>query len=52
MAAFVRTHRLAIARQFSYECTEINRLLIKKALLKRHFQSICSYECGHCRQTS
>jgi len=37
MAAFIRTHRLAIARQFSYECTKINRLLIEKALLKRHF---------------
>jgi len=33
----IRTHRLAIPRQFSYECTEINQLLIEKALLKHQF---------------
>jgi len=43
MAAFIRTHRLAIAKQFSYECTETNRLLIEKALLTRHFARFVAF---------
>lgn len=29
-----KTYQLAIARQFSCKCTEINRLMIEKVLLK------------------
>jgi len=56
MAAFIRTDRLAIARQYAYKCTETNRLSIEKLLLKPHFahRIVASMdlfdptECGHC----